>query len=66
VASKLNFAESWVKVVCDVVCTTVCVDVTIGLPLLAGAILGKFGKQKARVRRSFLWNRNRLENIKIE
>jgi deoxyhypusine synthase len=59
-------AESWGKVVGDVVSATAYVDVTIGLPLLAGAILGKFGKQKARARRSFLWNRNRLEDINIE
>jgi len=59
-------AESWGKVAADGLSATAYVDATIGLPLLAGAVLNDFSGQIARRKRIFYWKGDRLEGLKIE
>jgi len=67
-------AESWGKVASDGLSATAYVDATIGLPLLAGAVLNDFSRETSassvetltRVKRIFSWKGDRLEVLKIE
>ena len=59
-------AESWGKVAADGVSATAYVDATIGLPLLAGAVLNGLAGQIKRKKRIFCWKGDRLEELKIE
>ncbi|MHC4343250.1 MAG: deoxyhypusine synthase family protein, partial [Planctomycetota bacterium] len=59
-------AESWGKVTADGIAAMAFVDATIGLPLLAGAVLGRNSDQPERAKRAFRWNSDKLEAIGIE
>lgn len=59
-------AESWGKVAADGLSATAYVDATIGLPLLAGAVLNDLSGQLIRGKRIFCWKGDRLEGLKIE
>lgn len=59
-------AESWGKVAGDRLAATAYVDATIGLPLLAGAVLSDCSSQQVRAKRVFRWKADRLEELKIE
>jgi deoxyhypusine synthase len=59
-------AESWGKVAGDGVAATAYVDATIGLPLVAGAVLSDCSGQSARAKRVFRWKGDNLEEIRIE
>ena len=58
-------AESWGKVAGQGLAATAYVDATIGLPLLAGAVLNDTGKLQ-RAKRIFRWKADMLEELKIE
>lgn len=59
-------AESWGKVSSDGLSATAYVDATIGLPLLAGAVLNDFTGELTRGKRIFCWKGDVLEGLKIE
>ncbi len=59
-------AESWGKVAGSGLAATAYVDATIGLPLVAGAILGDHEVIKKRKRRVFTWKGDQLEGIRFE
>lgn len=59
-------AESWGKVASHGLAATAYVDATIGLPLLAGAVLSDCSSQPARAKRVFRWKGDKLEELKIE
>jgi deoxyhypusine synthase len=59
-------AESWGKMAADGLAATAYVDATIGLPLLAGAVLSDRSSQPARAKRIFHWNNDTLEEMRIE
>jgi deoxyhypusine synthase len=59
-------AESWGKVTADGIAAMAFVDATIGLPLLAGAVLGENSGRPERAKRTFRWNRDKLEGTAIE
>ena len=59
-------AESWGKVASDGLSATTYIDATIGLPLLAGAVLNHFSDQYIRGKRIFCWKKDTLEGLKIE
>ncbi len=59
-------AESWGKVAGERSAATAYVDATIGLPLLAAAVLGECAKQPERAKRVFRWREDRLEELRIE
>jgi deoxyhypusine synthase len=59
-------AESWGKVTGDKAAATAYVDATIGLPLVAGAVLREWTGQPARAKRIFSWQGDKLEEIRIE
>jgi deoxyhypusine synthase len=58
-------AESWGKVTNDRMAATAYVDATIGLPLVAGTVLGDCSGQSARAKRVFCWKGDNLEEIRI-
>lgn len=58
-------AESWGKMAADGSAATAYVDATIGLPLLAGAVLGRNEGLQARERRTFVWDNDKLEELRI-
>jgi deoxyhypusine synthase len=58
-------AESWGKMAAVGHAATAYVDATIGLPLMAAAVLEQNGQQAARAKRHFSWNRDRLEEMRI-
>jgi deoxyhypusine synthase len=58
-------AESWGKMAEAGHAATAYVDATIGLPLMAAAVLEQNGQQQARAKRHFSWNRDRLEEMRI-
>jgi deoxyhypusine synthase len=57
-------ARSWGKVTRGGLAAMAYVDATIGLPLVAGAILGDSRLQKRR-RRVFTWNGDQLEGLRL-
>lgn len=59
-------AESWGKVAGDRLAATAYVDATIGLPLLAGAVLSNIAQKPGRARRVFHWKGDQLEELRIE
>lgn len=59
-------AESWGKVTGDGAAATAYVDATIGLPLVAGAVLSDCCGQPARAKRIFRWKGDKLEEMRIE
>ncbi len=59
-------ARSWGKVAGNGLAATAYVDATIGLPLLAGAVLSDGSDKPARAKRIFCWKRDKLEELKIE
>ncbi len=61
-----NEAESWGKTTTDTLAATAYVDATIGLPLLAGAVLGNLADEPLRAKRVFRWQEDRLEEMRIE
>jgi deoxyhypusine synthase len=58
--------KSWGKVASAGLAATAYVDATIGLPLLAGAVLADHNVVENRKRRIFTWNGDTLEGIRIE
>jgi len=59
-------AESWGKVTTDGIAAMAFVDATIGLPLLAGAVLTDNSDQPDRANRVFHWEGDKLQQITIE
>jgi deoxyhypusine synthase len=58
-------SQSWGKMVAGGHAATAYVDATIGLPLMAAAVLDKNGEQIRRAKRTFKWNRDTLEDLRI-
>lgn len=59
-------AESWGKIASDGLSANAYVDATIGLPLLAGAVLNHLSGKLLRRKRNFCWKGDLLEELKIE
>ncbi len=59
-------ADSWGKLANDRLASTVYIDATIGLPLLAGAVLSECDNKEVRAKRVFRWKVDRLEKFEIE
>lgn len=59
-------SKSWGKIAKEGFSATAYVDATIGLPLVAAAVLCDCSGRPARAKRKFCWERDNLEDLRIE